>query len=190
MTVLENPDSKVHGANMGPTWVLSAPDGPHVGRMNLAIREALPRLVTLNVKWEPLAFHRICEIGGRVWWDERYNESPWLFTAYVDQEFLTFMRGVDKALAMEVAQPGDTPERVAVQLQRFPYPPYVNDGFVSVLQNIMPLLIVLGFQFTVPDLTSSITVEKEKRLKVSHSQMVTRVLCAIWPIAHNHSCGA
>ena len=23
-------DSKVHGANMGPTWVLSAPDGPHV----------------------------------------------------------------------------------------------------------------------------------------------------------------
>ena len=32
------PDSKVHGANMGPTWVLSAPVGPHVGPMNLAIR--------------------------------------------------------------------------------------------------------------------------------------------------------
>ena len=27
-----NPDSKVHGANMGPTWVLLAPDGPHVAR--------------------------------------------------------------------------------------------------------------------------------------------------------------
>ena len=24
------PDNKVHGVNMGPTWVLSAPDGPHV----------------------------------------------------------------------------------------------------------------------------------------------------------------
>ena len=34
-----NPDSKVHGANMGPTWVLSAPDGPHFGSRNLAIRE-------------------------------------------------------------------------------------------------------------------------------------------------------
>ena len=34
-----NPDSKVHGANIGPTWVLSAADGPHVGPMNLAIRE-------------------------------------------------------------------------------------------------------------------------------------------------------
>ena len=38
---LNNPDSKVHGANMGPTWVLSAPDGPHVGPMNLAIREGI-----------------------------------------------------------------------------------------------------------------------------------------------------
>ena len=32
------PDNKIHGANIGPTWVLSAPDGPHVGPMNLAIR--------------------------------------------------------------------------------------------------------------------------------------------------------
>ena len=31
------PDSKVHGANMGPTWVLSAPDGPHVDPMICAI---------------------------------------------------------------------------------------------------------------------------------------------------------
>ena len=38
-----NPDSKVHGANMGPTWALSAPGGPHVGPMNLAIREAIKR---------------------------------------------------------------------------------------------------------------------------------------------------
>ena len=33
-----NPDSKVHGANMGPTWALSAPGGPQVGPMKLAIR--------------------------------------------------------------------------------------------------------------------------------------------------------
>ena len=35
----DTPDSKVHGANMGPTWVLSAPNRPHVGPMNLAIRD-------------------------------------------------------------------------------------------------------------------------------------------------------
>ena len=31
------PDSKVHGAKLGPTWVLSSPGGPHVGPMYLAI---------------------------------------------------------------------------------------------------------------------------------------------------------
>ena len=36
------PDSKVRGANMGPTWVLSAPDGPHVGPMNLVINGENP----------------------------------------------------------------------------------------------------------------------------------------------------
>ena len=34
----QSPDSKVHAVNMGPTWVLLAPDGPHVDLMNLAIR--------------------------------------------------------------------------------------------------------------------------------------------------------
>ena len=32
-----NPDSMVHGANMGPTWFMSTTDGPHVDPMNLAI---------------------------------------------------------------------------------------------------------------------------------------------------------
>ena len=35
------PDNKFHGTNMGPTWVLSAPDEPHVGPMDLAIRRGV-----------------------------------------------------------------------------------------------------------------------------------------------------
>ena len=35
-----NPDSKFHVAKMGPIWVLSAPGGPHVGPMKLAIRDS------------------------------------------------------------------------------------------------------------------------------------------------------
>ena len=42
------PDSKVHGVNMGPTWVLSAPDGPHVGRMNIALRDVMLLLCYKN----------------------------------------------------------------------------------------------------------------------------------------------
>ena len=41
------PDSKVHGANMGPVWILSASDGPHYNPMNLAIREALTDLYNM-----------------------------------------------------------------------------------------------------------------------------------------------
>ena len=31
------PDSKVHGAHMGPTWGRQDPGGSHVGHVNLAI---------------------------------------------------------------------------------------------------------------------------------------------------------
>ena len=44
-------DSKVHGANMGPNWVLSASDGPHVGPMNLAIRDLLLFSIQLATTW-------------------------------------------------------------------------------------------------------------------------------------------
>ena len=36
---IRHPDSKVHGAYMGPTWGWQDPIGPHVGLMNLVIRE-------------------------------------------------------------------------------------------------------------------------------------------------------
>ena len=35
--LLYYPDSKVHGASMGPIWGRQDPGGPHVGPMNLAI---------------------------------------------------------------------------------------------------------------------------------------------------------
>ena len=38
---LRIPDSKFHGAHMGSTWVLSAPDGPYVGPINLALRDTM-----------------------------------------------------------------------------------------------------------------------------------------------------
>ena len=42
MSYNDFPDSNVQGANMGPNWVLSAPDGPRVGPMNIAIWVTVP----------------------------------------------------------------------------------------------------------------------------------------------------
>ena len=35
--VLNTPESKIHGANLGPNWGRQDPGGPHVGPMNFAI---------------------------------------------------------------------------------------------------------------------------------------------------------
>ena len=45
-------DSKVHGTNMGPTWVLLAPDGPHVGPVNFAIWD-VNRMAALGHRCDP-----------------------------------------------------------------------------------------------------------------------------------------
>ena len=42
----------VHGAIMAPTWVLSAPDGPHFGPMNLAMRRHCHNMMT-SWRWHP-----------------------------------------------------------------------------------------------------------------------------------------
>ena len=49
-------DRKVHEANMGPTWVLSVPGGPHVAPMNLAIRDiSFQKCITPDRK--PVLWH-------------------------------------------------------------------------------------------------------------------------------------
>ena len=59
------PVSKVHGANMGPTWVRQDPGGPHVGPMNLALWDSIHGLKGNLIKppsklgrgWNPTACH-------------------------------------------------------------------------------------------------------------------------------------
>ena len=56
------PDSKVHGANMGPTWVLSVPAGPHVGPMNLAIRDSMKRTIMTRSQYS-LSLHNLLSLS-------------------------------------------------------------------------------------------------------------------------------
>ena len=43
-----SPESKIHGANVGPTWGRQAPGGPHVGHMTLAIWVRINRIQLLT----------------------------------------------------------------------------------------------------------------------------------------------
>ena len=66
--ITSNPDSKVHGANMGPTWVLSAPDGPQVGPTNLAIREYLSK-----GWWQAAMFYLPCLVTRQAYPDSKVH---------------------------------------------------------------------------------------------------------------------
>ena len=46
-----DPDSKVHGANMGPIWGRHDPGGPHVGPMNFAIWVMFLNIITTSTDW-------------------------------------------------------------------------------------------------------------------------------------------
>ena len=47
------PDSKVHGAHMGPIWGRQVPGGPHVGPMNFAICDGIDIWVCFQKYAEP-----------------------------------------------------------------------------------------------------------------------------------------
>ena len=60
------PDSKAHGANMGPNWGRQDPSGPHVGPMNLAI------WVCFSKTWLFMAYISINTERGIVKWGLLY----------------------------------------------------------------------------------------------------------------------
>ena len=63
------PDSKVHGAIMGPNWVLSAPDVPHIGPMNLAIWVVFGSIESHNIQTlRCLCCRHMHVFLGLMWW--------------------------------------------------------------------------------------------------------------------------
>ena len=87
------PDSKVHGANIGPIWVLSAPEGPHVGPMNLAIRKfSVPKthyeisftfassgtsLLLYKYMVDPLYNIHVRQVSSYLSWGDAYHIWMW-----------------------------------------------------------------------------------------------------------------
>ena len=81
-----------------------------------------------------------------------YYKAGFLFTQYA----------VDRAI---VRQFGPIP--ATVLMQKFPFPSYVKDAFILIIQQFMPNFFVIAFIYTALVIVRSIVYEKEKRLKVS-----------------------
>jgi len=82
----------------------------------------------------------------------------------LEEGFLALQQAVDSALTEFVA--GDVMPQVTVRLQRFPYPPYVDDNFTLVIQQQFPFIVLLSFIFFAMQIVRDLVYEKECRLKV------------------------
>lgn len=56
-----------------------------------------------------------------------------------------------------------------ILLQRFPFGPHIQDPFLVILQNEFPLLLMLSFICVELIIISSISLEKERKVKVALS---------------------
>ena len=87
---------------------------------------------------------------------------------YYKRSFLYAQRVISEALIKQWA-PNATPDLGATSwsMARIPYPPYIDDAMVQVLQQNFPTVLMLSFILSVIIMSKNIVYEKERQLKVS-----------------------
>ena len=79
--------------------------------------------------------------------------------------FLGVQHAINRAVTALVSG-NKTSDMPAVWMRRMPYPPYNDDNFVLVVQNQLPLLLLLSFVFSALNIVKDIVHEKERKIKV------------------------
>ena len=95
---------------------------------------------------------------------------------------MAIQKVLDESLILEL-NPAATISEIGMQLKRHPYPPYVDDPFIGVIQRQLPLIILLSFIIVAPNIVKDIVLEKERKLKVSsrfRQNIILKIFCAIF----------
>ncbi|KAJ3635392.1 hypothetical protein MTP99_008305 [Tenebrio molitor] len=76
---------------------------------------------------------------------------------------------LQNALTLAIMNDGEiVPPKLTIQMQRFPYPLWVNDlFFISQMETMVSILIMISFLYNYINIIRAITTEKEKQLKES-----------------------
>ena len=86
---------------------------------------------------------------------------------YWSSGFLHFQRAIDTSIIQYHSPTADlTDENLNITLQRHPYPEWLDDPFVIILQGQFPFYIMLTFLCTAPIIVKDVVLEKERKLKV------------------------
>ena len=86
---------------------------------------------------------------------------------YFEEGFLSLQHAVDTAI-IKLKGNISSELNASVSIKRFPYPDYIHDNFVLVIQTSLPLLLMLSLVFTALNIVRDVVYEKQKKLKVSN----------------------
>lgn len=89
---------------------------------------------------------------------------------YFTEGFLYLQHALEMELLNQLA-PNGTVLPNSTHLRRFPFPAYVDDEFLVVLQPFLPLTLILSFIYTVTSISKTLTEEKENRIHESMKMM-------------------
>ncbi|XP_067683948.1 phospholipid-transporting ATPase ABCA3-like [Haliotis asinina] len=88
------------------------------------------------------------------------------------QDFLKLQRLLDEAIIKHFnPKSASTLQNLNVQMLRMPYPPYVTDAMIQLLQYMFPVLLMLSFILMAIQTTKGVVYEKERKLKESMKLM-------------------
>lgn len=81
---------------------------------------------------------------------------------------MQLQHAIDSSIIDEVGGPEaeERIKKVEVRMKRFPYPPFIDDPFILVIQQQFPFIILLSFIITAPNIVKDVVLEKERKLKV------------------------
>ncbi|CDW52395.1 ATP binding cassette sub family A [Trichuris trichiura] len=83
---------------------------------------------------------------------------------YWREGFLILQHAVDKAIIRMLTNSTEL-DNYKVSLRRFAYPPYNDNGFTTVIQQHLPVVLLLSYAFSVVYISRSIVADKEMRLR-------------------------
>ncbi|KRX40871.1 ATP-binding cassette sub-family A member 3 [Trichinella murrelli] len=84
---------------------------------------------------------------------------------YWREGFLILQHAIDKAIIRMLASNVTDVDKFHVHLKRFVYPPYVDNPFITVIQQHLPVIVLLSFAFSVVYISRTVVMDKELRVK-------------------------
>ena len=83
---------------------------------------------------------------------------------YHREAFLMVQDLLSRTISEEVS--GKPTNDIEIRMRRLPYPPHYGDAFLSALKSVS-IFVVIGYVYTVINISKNVVREKELRLKVS-----------------------